>query len=41
MCVYVYLRLFIARKVGSAFVAWYKRMFRVIKKMVAERDAQK
>ncbi len=37
----MYLRLIIARKVGSAFVAWYKRMFRIIKDMLAERDAQK
>ena len=37
----MFLRVLIARKAGSAFVAWYKRMFRVIKKMVAERDAQK
>jgi len=37
----VFLKSFIARKAGSAFVAWYKHMFRVIKKMVAGRDAQK
>jgi len=37
----VFLKSFIARKAGSAVVAWYKRMFRVLKKMVAERDAQK
>ena len=37
----MFLKSFIAIKAGSAFVAWYKRMFRVIKKMVAERDAQK
>ena len=37
----MFLKSFIASRAGSAVVAWYKRMFRVIKKMVAERDAQK
>jgi len=37
----VFLKQLIARKAGSAVVAWYKRMFRVIKKMVTERDARK
>jgi hypothetical protein len=37
----VSLRVLIARKAGSAFVAWYKRMFRIIKEMMAERDAKK
>jgi len=41
MWMYLSLRLFIARKVGNAFVALYKRMFRVIKEMMAERDVQK
>lgn len=37
----MYLKLFIARKAGSAFVALYKRISRVIKEMMAERDAKR
>ena len=37
----MYLKLFVARKAGSAFVALYKRMSRVIKEIMAERDAKK
>ncbi len=41
MWMYLSLRLFIARKAGSAFIALYKRIYRIIKEMMTERDTQK